>query len=92
MYRAGVEGILGLRREGEFLTVEPCIPATWSGFEATVTVGLGHYDISVETLSHTRGQEGHAALDGVSIICAEGRVRIPLRSGTHRLSMVVAPH
>ena len=36
MYRAGVEGILGIRREGAFLVVDPCIPAAWPGFEATV--------------------------------------------------------
>ena len=38
MYRAGVEGILGIRREGSDLIIEPCIPADWPGFEATVTV------------------------------------------------------
>ena len=36
MYRAGVEGILGIRREGAVLVVDPCIPAAWPGFEATV--------------------------------------------------------
>ena len=48
MYRAGVEGILGIRREGEFLIIEPCIPAAWLGFEATVNVGSARYEIRVE--------------------------------------------
>ena len=38
MYRAGVEGILGLRREGGWLRVCPCMPSTWPGFEATLRV------------------------------------------------------
>ena len=89
MYRAGIEGILGIRREGEFLIIEPCIPAEWPGFEATVNVGSGRYEIRVETLSDSRQEFVHAALDGLSIACIEGRVRIPLRNGMHHLSMFV---
>ncbi|MCK5411610.1 MAG: hypothetical protein KAJ67_05915, partial [Gemmatimonadetes bacterium] len=29
LYRLGVEAILGLRREGEALCIQPCIPASW---------------------------------------------------------------
>ncbi len=34
MYRAGVEGILGIARAGRFLIVNPRIPAAWEGFSA----------------------------------------------------------
>ena len=51
MYRAGIEGILGIRREGAFLIVDPCIPAAWPGFEATVRLGATRYDIHVENPS-----------------------------------------
>ena len=85
MYRAGVEGILGIRREGAFLVVDPCIPAAWPGFEATVKVGSTRYDIRVETPSHRRRDISHALLDGSRLDCAEGRVRVPLDGGTHTL-------
>jgi cyclic beta-1,2-glucan synthetase len=49
MYRAGVEGILGIRREGAFLVVEPRIPSAWPGFSAVVKVAATHFDIRVET-------------------------------------------
>jgi cyclic beta-1,2-glucan synthetase len=39
MYRAGIEGILGIRREGDRIVVDPCIPADWPGFEATIQLG-----------------------------------------------------
>ena len=52
MYRAGIEGILGLRREGAALVVAPCIPRAWPGFEAEVKVGSTRYDIRVETSAH----------------------------------------
>src|SRR6185369_11161665 len=34
MVQAGVEGILGIRREGMSLLVDPCVPAHWPGYEA----------------------------------------------------------
>jgi len=85
MYRAGVEGILGIRREGAFLVVDPCIPAAWPGFEATVNVEATRYAIRVENPSHSCGDDSHAVLDGSPIQCAEGRVRVPLDGGTHTL-------
>jgi cyclic beta-1,2-glucan synthetase len=85
MYRAGVEGILGIRREGAFLVVDPCIPAAWPGFEATVNVGSTHYDIRVETPLHCCRDVSCAVLDGSLVPCAEGRVRVSLDGGTHNL-------
>ncbi len=85
MYRAGVEGILGIRREGAFLVIDPCIPAAWPGFEATVKVESTCYGICVENLPHSRRDDLHAVLDGSRIQFTEGYVRVPLDGGTHRL-------
>jgi cyclic beta-1,2-glucan synthetase len=84
MYRAGVEGILGIRREAAWLIVEPCIPAAWPEFEATVRLGACHYDIRVEALPPGAGG-AHAVLDGLAIRCHAGGVRVPLDDGTHTL-------
>ncbi|MGC4024828.1 MAG: glucoamylase family protein [Mesorhizobium sp.] len=48
LYRAAVEYILGIRRTGEGLTINPVIPSSWSGFAATVRVDGSEYRISVE--------------------------------------------
>ncbi|MDB5839118.1 MAG: glycosyl transferase [Herminiimonas sp.] len=85
MYRAGAEGILGIRREGAFLIVDPCIPGTWPGFDATVKVASTHYDIRVDNPSHCCRGVSHAVLDGARINCAEGSVRVPLDGRTHSL-------
>jgi cyclic beta-1,2-glucan synthetase len=85
MYRAGVEGILGIRREGAFLVIDPCHPAAWPGFEATVKVGSTQYEIRVETPSHCRRDISHALLDGSRLDCAEGRVSVPLDGRVHTL-------
>ena len=85
MYRAGVEGILGLRREGAFLVLKPCIPAAWPGFEATVKVESSHFDIRMERQAHGRPEVSHGVLDGSRIACVEGCVRVPLDGGSHTL-------
>jgi cyclic beta-1,2-glucan synthetase len=85
MYRAGTEGILGIRREGDFLVLDPCVPAVWPGFEATVKVGSTQYDIRVENPSHRCRGVSHVILDDSGIHCAEGCARVPLDGSTHSL-------
>jgi len=85
MYRAGVEGILGIRREGAFLVVDPCIPAVWPGFEAAVNAGSTHYKIRVEAPSYRCRGISRATLDGAPVPCSEGCVRVALDGGTHDL-------
>jgi cyclic beta-1,2-glucan synthetase len=85
MYRAGAEGILGIRREGAFLVVEPCIPDAWPGFEATVNVASTLCRIRVENPSPRARDDSDAVLDGSRIHVAEGRVRVPLDGRTHSL-------
>ena len=89
MYRAGVEGILGIRREGAFLVIDPCIPAGWPGFAATVNVGSTHYDIRVEASSSCPPDLSHAVLDGSPVHAAEGRIRVPLDGGKHNLLLTI---
>uniref|UniRef100_UPI0027E56A49 GH36-type glycosyl hydrolase domain-containing protein n=1 Tax=Serratia marcescens TaxID=615 RepID=UPI0027E56A49 len=49
MYQAGIEGILGIRREGQLLLIAPNLPAHWPGFSATITLDAAHYNIAVNT-------------------------------------------
>jgi cyclic beta-1,2-glucan synthetase len=86
MYRAGVEGILGIRREGDFLLVQPCMPAAWPHFEATVKVGLTQCDIRVENGL----PESSAVLDGLPLPLGTGEARIPLDGRNHSLKISIA--
>ncbi|WP_324734045.1 GH36-type glycosyl hydrolase domain-containing protein [Pseudomonas paeninsulae] len=85
MYRAGVEGILGIRREGDWLIVAPCISAAWPAFSATVTLGSSQYRIAVDNPARRCRGIVHAQLDGVPIKHAEGGVRVPLDGQNHSL-------
>jgi cyclic beta-1,2-glucan synthetase len=92
MYRAGVEGILGIRREGDYLVVDPRIPATWPGFDVTTKVASTRYDIRVENASGSGRNILQAFLDGFPVACGEGRVRIRLGGGHHRLLIRLGRH
>ena len=89
MYRAGLEGILGIRREGAFLLVDPRIPDTWPAFDATVKVGQTRYDIHVENSSHGGHRALRAEVDGVLCALEEGRVRVPLDGRAHILAVSI---
>jgi len=90
MYRAGVEGILGIRREGAFLVLDPRIPRNWPGFEATVRLAATVYEIGVHSSRDEPDGISEVILDGSRIECVNNRVRVPLDGGNHRLSLKLA--
>ncbi|MFN8489340.1 MAG: glucoamylase family protein [Caldilineaceae bacterium] len=48
MYRLGIEAILGIRRQGDQLEINPCIPPQWPKFALTYRFGNTHYQVRVE--------------------------------------------
>jgi cyclic beta-1,2-glucan synthetase len=89
MYRAGIEGILGLRRRGNLLTVDPCIPAAWPGFKATINLDGAASTIEVRAIGADEGSENHSQLDGVRIPGETDPVGIPIDGRNHHLLMFV---
>lgn len=83
MYRAGIEGILGLQREGRCVAVSPCIPAAWLGFEARLHLEDTHYRIIVEHRSGLGKGVTFAHSDDLVLECSQGRVLLPIDGGRH---------
>lgn len=48
MYQAGLESILGFKRQGDKLTLKPCIPSRWPGYKITYQYEGTKYEIVVE--------------------------------------------
>lgn len=89
MYRAAIEGILGLRREGALLRVAPCIPGDWPGFSATLHVQRTRYALEVDNPErHCRGI-ARALLDDAPLEHGEEGVRVPLDGAEHTLRIVL---
>ena len=81
LYRAAVEEILGIRREGDLLHITPRLPSTWTGCSVKLRLGDANYTISIE-----RGERSSTQLDGQE-------TTVPMRlavSGAHTIRVVVA--
>jgi cyclic beta-1,2-glucan synthetase len=64
MYRAAMESLLGVRRRGTTLHLDPCIPHAWPSFEVTVRHRSARYVIRVENPHH--------AMRGIAVIEVDG--------------------
>ncbi len=87
MYRAGLEGILGLERRGASFRLNPCIPSSWPTYFIEWRFGKTHYTIAVENPERRCSGVASVELDGSPIDPAE----IPLvdDGGEHRVRVVL---
>jgi len=51
MYRVGLEAVLGIRRMGKTLQINPCIPRHWQNYRVTYCVGGTTFQIRVDNPS-----------------------------------------
>ncbi len=89
MYQAGIEGILGIRREGAFLVVDPCIPPDWPGYEAMVKVDDTCYDIRLVSPSARSRGISRVVLDDEILPAQQGPLRLALDGAMHRLRLEI---
>ncbi len=80
MYRAGVEWILGLRKVGEALRIDPCIPRAWPGFEITYRHRGSVYRITVDNPQRVSRGVSTLRLDGAPM---DPGGLVPLASDGH---------
>jgi cyclic beta-1,2-glucan synthetase len=87
LYRAGLESILGLRRQGATFAVEPCIPASWPEYSVVWRHGRTRYEIAVANPQRRCRGVASAELDGAPV---DFRA-MPLvdDGGTHRVEVVL---
>jgi len=64
MYRLGTEAILGLRRTGKTLQVNPCIPRHWRRYAMSYRYGSTSYHIHVENPDGVNRGVKQVTLDG----------------------------
>ncbi|MFI5231362.1 MAG: GH36-type glycosyl hydrolase domain-containing protein [Gemmatimonadales bacterium] len=88
LYRAGVEWVLGIRVRGARLMIDPCIPAAWPGFSATVRHGSARYDIVVENPNSVSRGVAALELDGAALA---DRAGVPLvdDGAAHRIRVIL---
>ena len=70
MYRLGLEGILGFKKIGDTLRIDPVIPPAWDGFEIRYRFGASVYNIAVRNPDHTARGIRQIQLDGTPLNAA----------------------
>ena len=86
MYRLGLEAILGLRKEGESLSINPCIPSDWEAFSIVYRHGESLYRINVENPQRVNRGVQQVIMDGQMV--EDGRIPL-LRDGKERQVKIV---
>ena len=64
LYRAGLEQLLGLRRQGATCAIDPCVPSAWPGFEIDWRMGATTWHIRVTNPRRTGRGVASARVDG----------------------------
>ena len=64
MYRLGLEAILGIRRCGEHLLIDPCIPKAWPTFSVCYRYGNSALRIRIDNKSRVNRGVVQISIDG----------------------------
>ena len=88
LYRAGLEWILGFRKRGNMLSIDPCIPRGWKGFEISYRHGRTRYRITVENPNGVSRRVTRISLDG-NPLPSDGLVPLVDDGGEHQVQVVL---
>ncbi|KAB7644501.1 glycosyl transferase [Polymorphobacter fuscus] len=89
MQRAGVEYLLGIRRMGTMIEIDPCIPDHWPGFDVTLRAGGAVHVIHVENPAGVSRGIASAVHDGVAMTPRPLRIPVGGVGETHRTNIVL---
>jgi cyclic beta-1,2-glucan synthetase len=67
MYQAAIHALLGLRRRGSTISLNPCIPTMWPHYSVEWRIGATRYRFSVSNPEHRCTGVGSAEIDGVPV-------------------------
>ena len=85
MYRAGLEAILGLKRHGDVLVIEPCLPPEWTRVDVSYQFGGTTYDIAIVADCDPPRQVAQVSIDGVE--SRDGRLHLIDSGGTRPVTV-----
>jgi cyclic beta-1,2-glucan synthetase len=85
MYRLGIERILGLRRTGAALQIDPCIPSRWPGYRVEYRYGRSVYRIEVNNPNSVSRGVREVHFDGASL--PDGRIPLIDDGATHSVQV-----
>ena len=78
MYRAGIEGLVGVTRLGDDLRFDPCFPKHWPQIEVQLRLGPGRCSVTMLNPARVGKWVSAARLNGESLACKGGVLVLPL--------------
>ena len=87
MYRVGLESLIGFRKRGDTLRVEPCVPESWPELSVEYRFGQTTYEIRVERPGLLARNGARITIDGEALDGPE----IPLQDRGGVRVVLVAP-
>jgi len=82
-YRLGVELLLGLHKEGDYLILTPKLPSSWPGYSICYKHGQTSYSIKVERVDQSQAGGPGVELDGE--LCLDGKISLVDDGATHQV-------
>ena len=89
MYRAGIEAIVGITREGNALCLNPCFPSDWPAITASVRVGGARVSIDVQNPDRSGHGIRRVEVDGITVPHGDGPFRLALRDGDMTVRLIL---
>lgn len=86
MYRVGLEGILGFRKEGDAFRIAPTAPPSWPVYSLDYRFGTSRYHVEVRNPDGVSTSQMHVTVDGVHV--ADGLVPL-IDDGRERQVLVL---
>jgi cyclic beta-1,2-glucan synthetase len=88
-YRVALERVLGLRKRGEHLLIDPCIPKHWPAFNIALRHRSSTYEIAVENPAGVSRGVGRIELDGAVFREESGLLPLIDDGATHQVRVVL---
>jgi cyclic beta-1,2-glucan synthetase len=87
MYQAGLEHILGFRKEGDALIIDPCLPGKWREYAIHYRFVDTMYHITIQNPQGVRRGVARISVDGV--LMAAGAVPLTDDHVTHQVAVTM---
>ena len=87
MYRVGLEAILGIRRMGKLLQIDPCIPKRWRKYQVTYRADETTFHIRVDNPSGVNRGVKQTTLDGK--VLPENKLPLLGDGGEHEVHVLM---
>jgi cyclic beta-1,2-glucan synthetase len=87
LYRAGLESILGFRRQGGYLELSPCIPPHWPHFEIVFRHASARYEIAVVNPDGVSRGVAEISVDGQALPAGMNRILLQDDGKTHQVNV-----